>query len=126
MALLLLMLIFISYSIHGSFPFDSLGFTCDSFSFVRSFVRSTDLFSSLRISSQTRLRLSIIVHLLYISFPGSTVCPPHDFEFHRVLIVLPVKVVIDTLINKTTPIAISQEQSFQRDIRLIPFSRLTV
>ena len=66
------------------------------------------------ISSQTRLRSSITVHLLYISLPGSTVRLPHDFVVYRVLIVLPVEVVIDKLI-KTTSTAITREQSFRRD-----------
>ena len=69
------------------------------------------------ISSPTRLFSLITVHLLYISLLGSTVRLPDDFIFYRVLIVLPVEVAIDTLINKTAPTAVSREQSFRRDLR---------
>ena len=60
----------------------------------RSFVWSIDLSLSLRMSSQIRLRLLITVHLLHTSFPGSTVCLPHDFAYYCVLIVLPADVEI--------------------------------
>ena len=61
------------------------------------------------ISSQTQLHSSITLHLLYIVLPASTVRLPHDFVFYRVVIVLPVEVAIDTLINKTPPTVLSQE-----------------
>ena len=70
-----------SYSICCSFHFNLFGFVYNSF---HSFNHSFNQLSLLRhfvISGQTQFRSLIAVHLLYISFPGSTVCLPHDFIF---------------------------------------------
>ena len=63
----------------------------------------------IHVSSQRHLHSSITGHMLYISFPASTVRLPHNFILYRMLIVMPVEVMIDTFINKTTPTATSQE-----------------
>ena len=97
--------------IRCSIRFDWFGVVCGR---SRSFNQSIRLRQFI-ISSQTQLCSSITVHLSYISLLGSTVQLLHDFVFYCVLIVLPVKVAIDTLINETTPTAVSWEQSFRRD-----------
>ena len=83
------------------------------FAFVRSIIRliNRSIFITSLLSSQAWLRLSITVHLLYIGLPESKVHLPHDFIIYRVLILLPLEVAIDMLI-KTTPTAITWEQSF--------------
>ena len=94
---------FNSYSIRCSIRLVSFAFHFGSFN------HSSNESINLRhfvLSNQNGLCLSITVHLLYISLPGSTVRLTHNFVFYCVLIVLPVKVAIDILINETTATAI--------------------
>ena len=112
--------------------FDSFGFVFDLFSFVRSFFRSIDSSSSLRYIPSNSTSFVVIevilttVYLLYTSLIGSTVRLPHDFIFYHMLMVLPVEVVTDMFINKTTPTATLREQSFRCDLRWILYCALTV
>ena len=120
----------------GSFWFVLIlfSFVFVSFSFVRSLIRSINWFIFITFSFiQSNSILFVVtdmilttVYLLYASLSGSTVCLLHDVIFYPLLIVLPVELVTDMLINKTTPRASSQEQSFWCDLCEILYREVTV
>ena len=68
---------------------------------------------SIQSNSISFVVIKVILTTVYLLY---TVHLLHDLIFYCVLIALPVEVVIDMLINKTTPLAILQEQSFQCDL----------
>ena len=95
---------YLSEFVFGSL-FDSFWFFWFHLRFI--FVHSINPF--VFITSLYPVKLDLVCQLLYtcrtLIFLGSTVRLLHNFVLYRMLIILPVKVATDMLVNKTTPTA---------------------